>query len=412
MTQAPSILLLDDGELNDVAELFDELELPYERHRGGDVPDSMPPPLDLLVTTPRRAGVVRRGSPAGARNGRPVRIVAVSEDSTAMRRMMRRLGFSLLVRVPTHQSIWRLLVRRALYQGDERRRDTRVAVGSKVSVSGAARSSEVLLMDISNRGCRLMSSHPFEAGDHMSVALPKRTTGGESLVLTGTIARTASDRGEDGEQHYTAAMTFDAGLSDGQRAQLGAVINKWSMGPQSIMPPEQGGASVPPVESRAIPGLTLDDETDPAIRVGQNVSLIADGDAVEVDDERRSHARGAFSSPVIADGVAGRRVLMGRDLSAGGMRIERMSDLSLGDQFKLALYGPTSPEPFEIQASVVRDDGENGLALAFEPLPDDTAAQLEKLVACLPEVESLDEGEARSLGAVISEILDDRWRLR
>ncbi len=94
------------------------------------------------------------------------------------------------------------------------------------------------------------------------------------------------------------------------------------------------------------------------------------------------------------------------------MRIERLADLEIGDRFKLALYGPTSPEPFEVEASVIRDDGENGLALAFETLPAQTAAQLEKLVACLPEVESLEEGEARGLGAVISEILDDRWRLR
>jgi hypothetical protein len=413
MTQVPGILLLDDGELNDVAELLDELALPYERHRGGEVPEALPPPADLLITTPRRASVVHRGPPAGTRNGRPVRIVAVSEDSTAMRRMMRRLGFSLLVRVPTHQSIWRLLIRRALYQGDERRRDTRVAVGSQVSVTGATPAGDVVLMDISNRGCRLMSSLPFESGEHVSVALPQRTTGNESLVLTGTLLRTASDRGDDGAVHHTAAMIFDADLDGSLRSRLGVMINTWSMGPQSIMTPGEGGALLPPVESHEIPGLTLDEETDPAIRVGEHVSVIADsGDGSEDESERRNHFRGAFASPVIADGTAGRRVLMGRDLSPGGMRIERLADLEIGDRFKLALYGPTSPEPFEVEASVIRDDGENGLALAFETLPTQTAAQLEKLVACLPEVESLEEGEARGLGAVISEILDDRWRLR
>jgi hypothetical protein len=413
MTQVPGILLLDDGELNDVAELLDELELFYERHRGGDVPDTLPPPTELLITTPRRASVVRRGSPTSARNGRPVRIVAVSEDSTAMRRMMRRLGFSLLVRVPTHQSIWRLLIRRALYQGDERRRDTRVTVGSQVSVSGGAPSGDVVLMDISNRGCRLMSSQPFESGEHVSLALPERTTGDEPLVVSGTLLRTATDLGDDGEARHTAAMTFDVDLAVEQRSRLGAVINKWSMGPQSIMTPGEGGALLPPVESHEIPGLTLDEETDPAIRVGEHVSVISEGgEETEDEADRRTHFRGAFASPVIADGTAGRRVLMGRDLSPGGMRIERLADLEIGDRFKLALYGPTSPEPFEVEASVMRDDGENGLALAFDPLPAQTAAELEKLVACLPEVESLEEGEARGLGAVISEILDDRWRLR
>lgn len=416
MTQVPSILLLDDGELNEVTDLLVELALPFERRRGGEIPETMTPPLDLLVTTPRRASVVRRGSPSGAKNGRPVRIVAVQEDSTAMRRMMRRLGFGLLVRLPTHQSIWRLLIRRAIYQGDERRRDTRVAVGSQVSVTGAAPADDSVLMDISNRGCRLMSSTPFEAGGHVSVALPGRTTGGEVLVLTGTLARTTSDRGDDGELHYSAAMTFDPDFAPDLRARLGAFINKWSMGPQSIISPEEGGVLLPPVESSAIPGLTLDHETDPPIRVEQHVSVIADeataNDQETGDSERRNHSRGAFESPVIADGDAGRRVLMGRDLSPGGMRIERLPDLALGDRFRLALYGTNQVEPFEIMATVVRDDGENGLALAFEPLAAETARELEKLVACLPEVESLAEGEARGLGAVISEILDDRWRLR
>lgn len=416
MTQVPSILLLDDGELNEVADLLDELALPYERCRGGEIADSMPPPLDLLITTPRHASVVRRGSPSGARNGRPVRIVAVQEDSTAMRRMMRRLGFGLLVRLPTHQSIWRLLIRRALYQGDERRRDTRVAVGSQVSASGAVPADDIVLMDVSNRGCRLMSATPFESGGRVSVELPECTTGGEPLVVAGTLLRTAQDRGEDGELHHTAAMVFDPDLDENVRARLGSVINKWSMGPQSIIATGVGGAPLPPVESQSIPGLTLDEETDPAIRIGQHVSLSADDgsttDTAMQDSERRNHGRGTFESPVIADGEEGRRVLMGRDLSPGGMRVERLPDLELGDRFKLALYGPSQDEPFEIAAQVIRDDGENGLALAFEPLPVEIARELEKLVACLPEVESLEEGEARGLGAVISEILDDRWRLR
>ena len=48
----------------------------------------------------------------------PTRVVAVSEDSPSMRQMMRRHGIQFLVREPSHTEVWRLLVRRALYQGD------------------------------------------------------------------------------------------------------------------------------------------------------------------------------------------------------------------------------------------------------------------------------------------------------
>jgi c-di-GMP-binding flagellar brake protein YcgR len=101
-----------------------------------------------------------------------------------------------------------------------------------------------------------------------------------------------------------------------------------------------------------------------------------------------------------------RKVLMGRDLSAGGMRIEAMAGLEVGERFRIAIYGPGCDEPYLLEACVVRDDGESGLGLAFENVPEEVAEALEKLVACLPDVESLEDDEACGLGAVISEILD------
>jgi hypothetical protein len=100
-------------------------------------------------------------------------------------------------------------------------------------------------------------------------------------------------------------------------------------------------------------------------------------------------------------------VLLGRDLSAGGMRVERLPGLHVGQQFRLALYGPSSTEAFVVQSSIIRDDGEQGLALRFEGVDDSLAVELEKMVACLPDVEPLQDGETAALGAVISEILPD-----
>lgn len=249
MTQP--VLLLDDGELEDVADVLVKAGVPFERLRGGQIQSRIPPPLDLLVTTPRRAGAVRRGSPPTARTGRPLRVIVSKEDSGAMRGMLRRMGFHLLVRRPTHPETWRLLIQRAL----------------------------------------------------------------------------------SGEQDAT---------------------------------PQPG--------------------------------------------ERRLTARRRFSRSVAAEGPRGSHVLMGRDLSEGGMRIHRMPGVELGQRFTLAIFDPSHAEPMRIEATVVRDDLARGFALRFENVDASSAQRLEKLVASLPDVECLEDGEAANLGTVVAEVLPDGGR--
>jgi len=408
MSETPGILLLDDGELDEAASVLAHLRLPFERIRGGEPQADLPPPRELLITTPRRAESVRRGSPPGGQPGRPVRIIAVEEDSTAMRRMLRRQGFQLLVRLPAHAAVWRLIVSRALYQGNERRGDARVAVGSPVALATDAESREVVLMDISNRGCRLLSKSPFRLRDRVQLEIPARASGMDSVLLSGCLVRAISETAEDGEASHSAAVIFDGSLPDATRMRLASIINEWSMGPLSITNARGGGPAVPPCRSPSIPGLTLDDETDPAIRVGRTVALTIDErrPVAGSSEDRRIHTRGAYESPVVAVSERESRILMGRDLSARGMRVEHLPGLEVGDRFQLALYGPGQSEPYLVGARVIRDDGEDGLALGFDKLPRETARALEKLVACLPDVESLEEGEAGGLGAVISEILD------
>jgi hypothetical protein len=87
------------------------------------------------------------------------------------------------------------------------------------------------------------------------------------------------------------------------------------------------------------------------------------------------------------------------------MRIERHPGLALGDRLRLSLHGPTLARPLTLEAAIVRDDAEQGLALAFLGVSRETAVELEKLVACLPDVESLTDGELGGLGTVLSEIV-------
>jgi len=394
------VLILDDGELDDLAALLEDLGTDYRRLRGGEIEDGIEPPVSLLVATPRRASAVRPGSPPDAPQGRPLRVISTVEDSTPMREMLRRQGFDLLVRRPTHREVWRLLVERALYQGRERRGGERYPVGSEVEVetADAAAAPCTVLVDLSNRGGHLVTGRALAVGDRVSLSLPADAADGVPLDLRGRVVRSCSQGGR-----FSIGMLFDRDLPATTRQRLGSLLNSWSHGEEFAAATDRAG-SLPACESPAIPGLTLDDETDPAIPTHLPVDLRGPTEG----SDRRRHRRGPFVRAIEAVGQDGTAVLMGRDLSPGGMRVEPLPDLGVGDRLEVAIYGPDRPDPYRVVSEVVRDDGEEGLALAFRDVPPEVAAGLEKIVACLPDIESLQEGEAAGLGSVITEVVRRR----
>jgi hypothetical protein len=333
-----------------------------------------------------------------------------------MRAQLRRAGLDLLVRMPVDAEIWRLLIARALYQGGERRDDERVAVGSPVTIAAEADASETesktILIDLSNRGCRLRTDKAFQENDPIAITLPTDSEAGredEPLTLRGQVRRIAFESGSD---QRALAVAFDAGMPESSRTRLTALINRWASGSGSkdsasdaMLP------AIPPCQLPSLPDLTLDDETDPPVAAGEEIRVVlteVEGNDISTTDaERRSLTRGQYESPLVAEGQNGRVVLIGRDLSAGGMRIERGGHLELGDRFRIGLHSPVSGEPFVVHAKIIRDDGDEGFALVFDKVAPRVAVELEKLVACLPDVESLDDGEIGGLGAILSEIMLD-----
>jgi hypothetical protein len=293
-------------------------------------------------------------------------------------------------------------VSRALYQGDERRDAPRVAVGSPVAIGAQSAQSATILVDLSNRGCRLQTSDALSIDDSVVFTIPADPEAGgleEPLTLRGRVRRTLDTQGRGST---LAAIVFDPDMPEADRVRLTGLINRWASGPQSLAtPPRPDVPPIPPCQLASLPDLTLDDETDPPVASHAEVRV----QFVERSGNARSMARGQFESPVVAVGHNGPRVLIGRDLSARGMRIERLGDLRLGERFRVALHGPGTQGPVVVQAEVVRDDGDRGLALIFDRVDPDTAASLEKLVACLPDIESLEDGEIGGLGAILSEIV-------
>jgi len=406
VTTRPAVLLIDDGELNDVARTLDAMDVAYARIAGCEAQGRIAPPLALLISTPAHARRVRRGSPPGADRGRPIRIIASDENSPGMRRKLERLGFQILVRPSAHADVWKLLVERAMRSHE--RSEERVEVGAPVYVSTGRSRQTATLVDISNRGCRLDSPLEFRAGARMSFEVTSDEND-TATRLCGRVIRVLGEFDPVSGATHSAALLFDADMPEADRARLAQLLNRWSRGDACWSPARE--PVLPSSESVESPGLTLDDETDPPLIANVEVELQMQPDpappARQAGAERRQRPRRAFATPIAATSRGRDRLLVGRDISATGMRIEAVEGLHEGDRLRLALYGPSDMEPLPLRASVVRSDGQRGLALRFEDLSSDLAEKLEKLVACLPLVESLAAGERDPISAVVSQILAD-----
>jgi hypothetical protein len=119
--------------------------------------------------------------------------------------------------------------------------------------------------------------------------------------------------------------------------------------------------------------------------------------------ERRNAERRWFGRRVIARGAGRPRVLLGRDLSTGGMRVENASGLGAGDELELALHSAAGEVPLVLRAAVLRTSGSDEAALVFPALSSGQRVALEKLMF---ELGACGEGPT-----VVSEVLEPALRL-
>ncbi len=509
-----AVLLLDDGELDDVQKLLEDLKLEFGRVRGGAIVPETPPPRRLLIATPRRMQAVRAWDEELDGSERPVRIVVVEGDSNTLRARLREIGFDYIVRRPVHPEALRLLLLRSLYRGDERRRDPRVPIGYEVSFKMGLLQRRALLADLSCGGCRLLTPYAIHPRKRVKIQIPEALGDGRALTLTARVLRRQLQPAgsEEGGVTYTAALAFE-GLSPAERAELQRIIELRGKGPATLgasggersdprselpdsgllerrrrplvdprsepeLPPAHPAPAARPSAPEPLVGaetrapraaprepdsaaeeriaraaaelaeagedLALDAELEfgaedlqqvdleVEIRLENEISPI-DPDAetlpdleldldpsgalppLELDGEldeqeggdRRHSRRGSFERKVPAFGNRALRVLVGRDLSMQGMRVERFPDLEVGDRLHVALYGDAGEaDPLLVWATVSRDDGEDGMALVFDEVPRSVARKLEALVCSLPAVESLHDDECAAMGTVVGEVLD------
>lgn len=479
MAQSAAVLLLDDGELDDVQEILEELGVEFGRVRGGAIVGGTPLPSRLLVTTPRRIEALSEAEDDDAIEDL-VRIVVVHEDSNTLRDRVREIGFDFLVRRPVHPEALRLLLMHSLYQGEERRREPRIPVGFEVSFRTGMLPRKATLVDLSTRGCRLLSPYALEPGKRIKVQIPESLGATESLSLGGRVLRMKFDERLGTEGLYSAAIMFEE-LSTDVRNELEWIIEDKVQGPptlqsadgkagewldqgpevdversdtraqrsrrgglrETVSPnykpdPRSEGVARPaaPLASAAAPATAasrdaradtaLDSSSRPqsqsqpqqpeprpaataeeALEVPAAAVIIDDAEDEPDFEERRSTARRAWDAKVPAFGTRALRVLVGRDLSMGGMRIAPNEDVELGDRLHLAIYGRAGDDPLLVWGTVTRNDGDAGIGVIFDQVHPLIGAQLEKLVTSLPPVESLHDDEIGAMGTVLTEILED-----
>jgi hypothetical protein len=429
--ESPPVLLLDDGELDDVQQLIEQMGVQFGRVRGGAILQDTPPPSTLLIATPRRVRAVRDDGTTG--NGAPVRVVVVDQDSPSLREQLRKIGFDYLVRRPVHPEALRLLLLHCVYTGDERRGQPRVPVGFEISFRSGIRWRRAMLTDLSVGGCRLLTPRSLSPGKSIKLTLPEELCATAPVTLRGRIARCDFDELLGDEGLYRSAVVFEnaeremrqeleweeppAKTKTGERvrtrsndprveptARVGASPSRGRTGsrPSDHRSTSPQDARVEPTGVETASDAPLGVER-PRPPTAEHVD--AEPDAWSGPFDRRRHRRGTYERKVPAFGDSALRVLVGRDLSARGMRVER-AELEIGDRVHVAIYGEAGDEPMLVWGTATRKDEEGRVTLLFDELEVDIAHALEKLVAKLPAVEPLLDGETAAMGTVMSEIVE------
>ena len=366
MPKVPYIVVVDEGgELDDVRGLLDELGLEFESWEKDAVCNGLGP-LRLLVVT-ASAAVSDRYQRSTSSGVRPVSIAVSDTSSRTQRNLLLNQGFYYLVRRPVHPTALRLLLQRSLYQEDDQRRGRRVAVGYGVTLRRGLIPRRAILVDLSATGARVLARKGVERGTQISLRIPGAIDGGKSLDLLGRVVRTRCGHAEGGQRgEFSIALRFqrtDAGARDRLRRLLATLAS----GPASL---PEGAAPAPssPVRQR----------------------------------------RSVFECEVMIFGSGG-LALVGRDLSRGGLRVERHPALSVGERVRLAIPAQPPEEPVVVSARVARDDGDAGLGLIFDEIEQGDEARLSRIVSRNPAIESL--APERGGGVVIANLLPSLQRI-
>ncbi len=396
--EAPgAILLVHAGELADVRQLLDALELGFVEST----------PAATSVDAYGTAAIVVSGPQylldrleAGEGDG-PIRVAILEGEARTLRSMLSRGGIEWMVRRPFHPAALRLLLLHCIYRGPEKRSTRRVGVGAAIHFQTGWRKRGALLAEISERDCRFLSDRPVSVGKRLKLRLPGELMQERALTLAGRVVRTARAQEDDGA--HEVCVVFDPPGAV-ETLRLKDLMKRHERGPAVL-----AGATARHAE-RSRPSDPSEGQ-----RVARSVIRLGGGTDAESPDaseggcrpgspdgeERRRDARHEFRRRVIALGEEATRVLVGRDISTAGMRVDPTSTLSLGQTLQIAIHVPGHETPLVVEVRVDRDDGPRGLLMTFQELSPTARRYLDEMLGGLAGVSTASDG-----ATVVSEIVD------
>jgi hypothetical protein len=373
--ECPHAVILDDGELDDVRLMLAELGVPYADNApaGGEPERAVP----LLISTPARARAHVAGEGGCHIPPHYLHIVIWVGDAPDGSDTLDDIPCDFVVQRPIEPAVLRLLTQRAGYGGPERRRMLRVAIGTPIGLWVGEQRNEAMLAQLSVGGCGLVTDEPPEESSPVAIEFPRDLTAPRELRLRGRVlSARAAIQAE--KTRYDVSVAFEAvELSD--RVTLRAVM------------------AGQPIDFRPKAWLmTTPGPPAPAPRAPRRRRSV-----LPASGERRAETRRLFNRQILGGNEGIARILIGRDLSKQGLRVEREAAFSVGDELKLALYGGVGSSPVMLKAVVERDDGELGWYLHFEALTPAVAKDIEKLLDSLVPVDP-----PEGAGRVLTEVLE------
>jgi c-di-GMP-binding flagellar brake protein YcgR len=248
-------------------------------------------------------------------------------------------------------------------------------VGYTISyrADGRGPAIDALLLDISPGGCRLLTRSSLRPGSEIELSFPAELTGAESFSHRGTVTRAGLGSVVGGEADESCIGVRFLPFEETDRRPMLDFLNSLKSGPATVPEAWAAAASAPAQPSRA--------------------------------------PRSVYAEEVAVFGLDN-CVLIGRDLSSGGLRVDSHPALKIGSNLRLALAGDSDREQILVDARVIRDDGENGVALHFDWIEPKSETSLRALIEQLPAIEAPTASPNQRSGIVLTSVIPKILRRR
>ena len=372
MSTPPSVLLLDDGELDRFAAALRRLGVDFVHLRGRQIGPVVECPTDVLVASLQRTVDLPELDPPAESSEYPIRICVHQQDFLPLRERLRKLGTHFLIHSQVDSETLRLLLLQLLHQGAEQRGAQRLPFGSEVTYRAEGEVHPALLSELSVDSCRLVTSSPLRLDTPVQLQLPRELLRQGGASLTGIAVRCTPCELSQDVSGYNVVLEF-ANVAREIRAAL-----------EEALAGRRLGTRVTPLTP--VPDALAD--------AAEKPEQEEDEELPEIVLERRRDHRRLYSRRIAAmtrGGADALDIVLGRDLSVSGIRIAQHPELQVGSRLALAIFGSDAGiEPVVVEAEVANDVGEQGLGLRFVAVTADKRSRLEAILGEIPALEALD----------------------